>query len=220
MTSGITPPTRSGQDEAADSVAARLSNLDRRFEFLVRYIPYVLLLLSYVLSLLAGGMSQGDAVSVTLLVVVTAAWTYFLHTRLGGRLTPDIPAEERAVQWRVRVYFAGMLALGALLMAMHALFFIYVITGFFHAGLLRPKWLMVAGVAATSLLVNALIIGYPDLRPENLVLYAIIFVVQTVTISGGIVGAEWLRRLSEQRRLAVAELEAAMEENAGLHAQL
>jgi signal transduction histidine kinase len=72
----------------------------------------------------------------------------------------------------------------------------------------------------TSLLVNALIIGYPDLQPENLVLYAIVFVVQTATISAGIVGAEWLRRLSEQRRLAVADLEAALEENAGLHAQL
>jgi hypothetical protein len=148
LTSGITPPTRPGQDETADSVAAKLSNLDRRFDVLVRYMPYVLLLLSYVLSLLAGGMSRGDALSVTLVVVVTAAWTYFLHTRLGGRLTPDIPAEDRAVQWRMRVYFAGMLALGALLMAMHPLFFIYVITGFFHANLLSPKWLMVAGVAS------------------------------------------------------------------------
>jgi signal transduction histidine kinase len=219
LTSCITPAAGSGQDETADSVAAKLSNLDRRFAVLIRYIPYVLLLLSYVLSLLAGGMSRGDAFRVTLVVVVTAAWTYFLHTRLGA-LTPDIPAEDRAVQWRVRIYFAGMLALGALLMAMHPLFFIYVITGFFHANLLSPRWLMVAGVAATSLLVNALIIGYPDLGPGNLMLYAIIFVVQTVTISGGIIGAEWLRRLSEQRRLAVADLEAALEENAGLHAQL
>jgi hypothetical protein len=138
LTSGIAPPTRPAPDEGAGSVAAKLSNLDGRFEVLVRYIPYVLLLLSYVLSLLAGGMSRGDAFRVTLVVVVTAAWTYFLHTRLGG-LTPDIPAEDRAVQRRVRVYFAGMLALGALLMAMHPLFFIYVITGFFHANLHSPS---------------------------------------------------------------------------------
>ena len=148
------------------------------------------------------------------LVAVSAGWVYLMKTRLEGRLSP---ARE---QWRARIYFVGLLALGALLMAMDILFFVFVISGFFDAALLRPRWLMATGVLATSLLIQAPIIGYPVVRPDLLALYVIVVTVQTLAITGGIVGTEWLSQLSEQRRLAVADLEAALDENAGLHAQL
>ena len=98
--------------------------------------------------------------------------------------------------------------------------FVFVISGFFDAALLRPRWLMATGVLATSLLIQAPIIGYPMVRPDLLALYVIVVTVQTLAITGGIVGTEWLSQLSEQRRLVVADLEAALDENAGLHAQL
>jgi signal transduction histidine kinase len=47
-----------------------------------------------------------------------------------------------------------------------------------------------------------------------------VVVIQTLAIGFGLLGGERMHDLSEQRRVAVAELEAALEENAGLHAQL
>jgi signal transduction histidine kinase len=45
-------------------------------------------------------------------------------------------------------------------------------------------------------------------------------VIQTVAVGFGIIGGEKISDLSEQRRRSLVELEAALEENAGLHAQL
>ena len=47
-----------------------------------------------------------------------------------------------------------------------------------------------------------------------------IIVIQTLAIGGGALLGERMAEQSEQRRLAVARLETALEENAGLHAQL
>ena len=47
-----------------------------------------------------------------------------------------------------------------------------------------------------------------------------IIVIQTLAIGGGSLLGERMAEQSEQRRLAVARLETALEENAGLHAQL
>ena len=59
------------------------------------------------------------------------------------------------------IYFIGLLALASVLMLRHPLFFIFAITGFFHASVLRPWPLAVAGVAATSILIDTLITGFP-----------------------------------------------------------
>ena len=59
----------------------------------------------------------------------------------------------------------------------------------------------------------------PD-EPGVVSIWVAIIVIQTLAIGGGGLLGEKVAEQSEQRRLAVARLEAALEENAGLHAQL
>ena len=104
-------------------------------------------------------------------------------------------------------------------MAHHPFFLVFPIAGFFQATLLRPVGAMFAGVAATSAVVNGMVV-FPDLTFEGSAIYAVVVVVQTLAIGFGVLGGEKLAEVSEQRRRSVLDLEAAMAENAGLHAQL
>jgi signal transduction histidine kinase len=98
---------------------------------------------------------------------------------------------------------------------------VFMITGFMHAALLRPLPMILAGVFATSLLINTLPGGVPlDFDAEALAFVATIVVIQTLAIGLGTIAGEKLTKLSEDRRRTVAELEAALRENATLHAQL
>ena len=68
-----------------------------------------------------------------------------------GPVVPDAAATRR-------IYFVGFLGLATWLIVRDPLFFVYAITGFFHAYLLRPWPVSFAGVAATSIVVNSLIL--------------------------------------------------------------
>ena len=59
------------------------------------------------------------------LVAVAAAWVYAMFTRA--------PEPRREHRRRMLVYFVGLLALASVLMTRNPLFFIFAITGFFHA---------------------------------------------------------------------------------------
>src|SRR5207344_3514716 len=61
--------------------------------------------------------------------------------------------------------------------------------------------------------------GIPQ-NAEAWTFYLAIIVVQTVAISAGAVFGEKVTEQNEERRVALARLGAALEENAGLHAQL
>jgi signal transduction histidine kinase len=74
-------------------------------------------------------------------------------------------------------------------------------------------------VGLTSLIVNSGIV-YPEANADAWWTFGLIVVIQTVAVGFGIIGGEKLSELSEQRRRSLLELEAALEENAGLHAQL
>src|SRR5262249_54073932 len=93
------------------------------------------------------------------------------------------------------------------------------IAGFFYASALRPMALAVAGVAATSILVNSLVAGLPQ-NAASWTFYLAIIIVQTIVISAGVVFGEKLSEQNEDRRKEAARLQALLEENAGLHAQL
>jgi signal transduction histidine kinase len=118
------------------------------------------------------------------------------------------------------IYFAGLLLIAAGLMFRHPLFFIFSITAYFHASVLRPLPLVVLGVGITSTLIDTIITGFPWPTIAGWITYIPLIVIQTFTIGLGTVLGEKLSDLSEQRRQAVAQLELALEENAGLHAQL
>ena len=112
---------------------------------------------------------------------------------------------------RLDVFFVGLLVLASILMLRQPLFFVFMIAGFFYATILRPLPLAVVGIAASSILVNTLIAGLPQ-TAEGWTFYLAIIGVQTVAISAGAVFGEKVTEQSEERRQALARLEAALEE--------
>ena len=186
-----------------------LSVWEGGFDKVVEWAPYATLAISLVLSLLEGPTWSDRLVSLGL-SALAAAWCLFLFT---------LPRDRREDQTWVRVYFAGLMVFAALLMFHQFIFFVFVITGFIHAFLLKPAAAGFVGVGLTSLIVNSGIV-YPEASADAWWTFGIIVVIQTVAVGFGIIGGEKLSDLSEQRRRSLVELEAALEENAGLHAQL
>jgi signal transduction histidine kinase len=173
---------------------------------------YVLLGVATALAVGAGGVGDPAWRLTTVALAVGAGlWIYLLYTRR------PLPNSDHRI--RLAVFFVGLLALASMLMLRHSLFFIFMIAGFFYATTLRPLRFAVAGIGATSVLVNTLIGGLPK-TPAAWTFYLSIIAVQTVVISAGTVIGEKATEQSEGRRVALAELEAALQENAGLHAQL
>ncbi len=175
-------------------------------------LPWVLLAVPTVMALVKSGQTGVDR-AITLGLVTTAAiWVLVGHTLAG--------AARRARTGPMLVYFAGMLALAVALMARDVGFLLFTITGFFHAFELNPWYWAVAGVFGTSVAINTMTMG-PDLHSAGTVsLYVAVILVQTVAISSGKVLGDKLAEQHERRRQMVATLEVALEENAGLHAQL
>jgi len=172
---------------------------------------YLLLVVATVLGISAGSTDVAWRLTTLAIAIGAAAWIYVLYTR---RPLPNV--EHRL---RLDVFFVGLLAFATVLMLRQPLFFIFMIAGFFYATALRPLALAAVGVTATSILVNTLVAGFPQ-NAEALTWYLAIIVIQSVVISAGAVLGEKVTEQNEERRVALTRLELALEENAGLHAQL
>jgi signal transduction histidine kinase len=186
------------------------SRWERRYERAFAWIPYLTLVIGCVLSQFRSQPWSERSVTVGI-VLLAGIWTWAVTAGAGPSF--------RTRQTRIRVYFVGFLGLASWLIVRDPLFFVYAITGFFHAYLLRPWPVSFAGVGATSIVVNSLIL-LDGPTPEAWTIFFIVVVIQTLAIGFGVLGGEKMTDISEQRRVALAELEAAQEENAGLHAQL
>jgi signal transduction histidine kinase len=185
---------------------------DRCFEKSLGVVPWILLTLSTSIAMASPGPTGLDR-SVTLgLVGLAAIWVYLAYNRASqkrrGRTLPML------------VYFVGLLALCAVLMTRDLVFLLFTITGFFHAFHLRPWQLGVAGVFGTSVAINTMTMGVPTATVQSLGTYVGVISIQTVSIGAGLVMAEKTTEQHERRKQMIARLEAALEENAGLHAQL
>jgi signal transduction histidine kinase len=185
---------------------------ERRDQAFSDWVPYLTLALPTILSQLQPRQSWSERAWTVGVVALAAAWVYVMYTR------SPLPRREHRV--RMAIYFTGLLVLASVLMSRQLIFFVFAIAGFFHASLLRPWPLMVLGVGATSTVIQTLTTGFPWPTVDLWVLYLTVIFVQTVAIGFGSVLGEKLSGLSRQRKEAVARLEAALEENAGLHAQL
>ena len=188
---------------------ASLSKWERGFEKVVEWVPYVTLAIGLVLSLFSAETWDVRLISIGL-ATGAAAWVLFMFT---------LQRDRRKDQRWMRLYFGGLMVFTAVLMFLLPVYFVFVITGFIHAYLLKPAPLAFFGIGLTSLIINSRII-YPDPTADEWWTFGIIVVIQTVAIGFGGVGGEKIAELSEQRRQSLIELEAALDENAGLHAQL
>lgn len=180
-------------------------------------LPWFLLLPATVLSLAQPDQTWTDRGITLGLAALAAGWVLAGHTLASE--------ERRSRQAPTRVYFAGLLVLFAVLMSRDLLFLLFAITGFFHAGLLKPWPWILAGVGGSSVILNTMTMGFPGTSPDtplvqHISMYVGVIAVQTLAISFGFVVGEKMEEQHRQRELMVAKLEAALEENAGLHAQL
>lgn len=189
---------------------------DRWWDRFVYSVPWALLPLSTVLVLAQSGQEPGHRAVALALTALAAAWVLLGHT-----LAPPARLERL---WPALVYVFGLVALGAVMMAHDLIFLLFAITPFFHAMVLPMPWAFV-GVAAASISLHTSTMGLPGTSTEtpflqHLGLYAGVIVVQTLAIGGGLVVAQRSAEAHRERAVMVARLEAALEENAGLHAQL
>jgi signal transduction histidine kinase len=185
---------------------------DRRYKQLLVIVPWLLLVPSAALSQLVADQTWRDRAVTLGLVALAAAWVYIGHTRA--------PEERRSRTVPAAGYFAGLLVLFVALMSRDLVFVLFAITGFFHAYELRPLLLGVAGVFGTSVVINTMTLGPLEPTAQSIGTYLGIIAIQTAAISAGLVFAEKSAEQHRQREEMVARLETALEENAGLHAQL
>lgn len=195
-----------------EELSERHSKIEGTYHRLLDWLPYGTLALSAVLSTLINQRPWETQLVTLGLAAAAALWVYFAYTR--------IPSKTEASETRIAVHLFVMLAFGAVLISRDMMFFIFVITGFFHAGYFRSMGMLVAGIGVTSLVVNSGIIESSRPEPQAVAMFVVIVVVQTGAISSGFLLNERLVQLRIQREEALLAREAALLENAGLHMQL
>lgn len=184
---------------------------ERFGDAMVAWCGYALLVPATAVGLLSGPKEPSWQATTLAIAAVTAGWIYLMFTRL--------PPPRQTHRLRIGVFFVGILILASILMLRQPLFFIFMISGFFYSSILRPLPLAFVGVFATSFLVNTLISGFPQ-NAEAATFYVVIITIQTLVLGFGTIAGEKISEQNEERRQALSRLEAALVENAGLHAQL
>ncbi|CAM3122889.1 ATP-binding protein [Stackebrandtia soli] len=154
-----------------------------------------------------------EGVFVLGLVAVAVLWLLFGHT---------LPIKRRTLRpVSAGIFFVGLMALCVTLMTYADIFLVFTVAGFFHAYLLTPWPLGVLGVLSTSVALNGSAMRvWADPTPETLAEFVLIVAVQTAAIGVGILLTARSEPEERKREELVERLEAALHENAGLHAQL
>lgn len=216
---GTTEPTLTEEAEIAhrSRLAWKREQL-RVWDLLQLFAPWLLLTVSTVVYLARVLPASGDGfwpagASVLGLVAVSALWVLFGQTLpLRRRTLRPVPAV---------VHLVGLLALCVALMTYSDVFLVFTVAGFFQAYLLRPWPVGVLGVLATSVALNGSAMRvWADPSPEVLAELLLVVAVQTTAIGVGILLTARSEPEERRREELVERLEAALHENAGLHAQL
>lgn len=217
----------SGTHESAITEEAEIANRSRLawkeeqlrvWDLLQLVTPWLLLTISAAIYFswvlpAAGEPFWPEGASVLGLVAASVLWVLFGHT---------LPIKRRTLRpVSAGVFLVGLLALCVTLMTYSDIFLVFTIAGFFHAYLLRPWPLGVLGVLATSVALNGSAMQvWAEESPEVLAEFLLIVTVQTAAIGVGILLTARSEPQERKREELVERLEAALHENAGLHAQL
>ncbi|MDF2707177.1 MAG: integral rane sensor signal transduction histidine kinase [Nonomuraea muscovyensis] len=189
-----------------------LSTWERRFENVVEIVPYVTLAVSLVISLASPDQPAGGIPRILGLTALALAWIVGTRTLL--------PAAVRLRRVAVTIHFVGVLATAALLALHDPIFVIYCISGFFLATNFAPSRWTFAAVAATSFILYGSTLDWGQATIQLIAFYLAIIAVQTIAIGGGSIAGIKIEERQRKYRKAVSDLQTALEENAGLHAQL
>ena len=204
-------PTSSMSPSQTSELHREYSRWEQWDHIFMILIPYITLSIATVLSFFQTHQSWQQRGRVLILVLIAALWVFFWHSRAPR------PHQQTL---RMRLYFFGLLIISVLLMLQQPIFFVFMITGFFHGALLRPLGFMLLGVALTSILINTVNTGFPWKSSEAWIFFGAIIGIQIPAISFGILTSDRMSKLSEQRRQALIQLESSMQENAKLQAKL
>jgi signal transduction histidine kinase len=184
---------------------------ERHETLILRIVPFAALAVSTVLVILADTRSWAFGSGTLGLAAVTAIWM------LG--LTTLRPAWTKQAHLMF-IYYAGLLVLSGVLLLRSPGFGFFAWTGYVQVSYLPGRWQW-AGLAATALLVSSTYVGgFQHIDASTLPIY-LVFVAASIALAGTFMffGAKQRATLDELAE-ANAMLEATLEENAGLHAQL
>jgi signal transduction histidine kinase len=191
----------------------------RREELAFRIVPYLALALATALSMFVGDYGPWPGPLPTLgLAALTAGWMLWMVTLHPAWTCRPVP---RAV------YYVVLQILIALLVIRNPLFGFFAFTGYLHAFLLRGRWRF-AGVAVTACsMALSQIGGAANIGWGALVPYVVVAAFNMAVAGAFAFFGDLTQQQNEQRSHMIAELaeanarlEATMEENAGLQAQL
>ncbi len=191
---------------------------ERREALMLRVLPYCALAISVVLVTVGDAGSRTHLVVTLALTAVAIGWMLVMVT-LNPRWTerPKI----------MGVYYVGVLALATILVYRSPLYGFFAWTGYVQVTYLVGRWRW-AGVAATALLLSTTYVGGIQKLDAHVLPLYLIFVAASTALGGAFMffGTMVTEQNDKQRAMlgdlaaANAQLENALAENAGLHAQL
>jgi signal transduction histidine kinase len=185
---------------------------ERRFEKVFETVPYPLLAVATLLSLIQPDQTREDRLVIAGLAALSAVWLLVMYS-----LRP--PSWRRRTGMMV-VYFVGMLTLATILTTRSWFFVAFAITGLIQPFFLFPTVLAFVATFATSVVIYTAPAGLPEPTVEAVSGWIFIICLQTgLTGYFSFMGMKLMEE-DKQRRELLAKLETALAENAGLHAQL
>jgi signal transduction histidine kinase len=200
---------------------ARLDSWERRGERLINLVPYVALVVSAALTWAVSSVWPQASLPTTLaLSAFAGAWMLWFVT-----LHPAW--ESRRVL--MGVYFFVLLAVIAVLVIRAPLYGFFAFGGYLHAVYALHGRLRAVGVGLTSVLCAlSQVGGVGTLASLSGVVFFLVVMAFNIGVAGIMVFFSWVtveqaarrQRMIAELAEANAKLEAAMAENAGLHAQL
>jgi signal transduction histidine kinase len=203
------------------STLGGLDRSKRRLDRLIQFVPYVGLAVSLVLAAVGRPYVGGPPLPVMVaLTGVAAAWMLWFVT-----LHPAW-ARRRAL---MTFYFVGLIALIAVSIMCSPLFGFFSVAGYLHAVYaLHGRWRMVGVGSAAVFAALSQVGGLATLGSAiGVVLFGVVALFNVgvgcaMTVLGWVTTqqAERRKQMIEELAETNAKLEAAMAENAGLHAQL
>jgi len=165
-------------------------------------LPYVLLAISTVLSLAQPGPGPHDRLVTVGLTALAALWVLAMFTWMDSRW-------PRRTVGRL-VYVAGLLLICGILVAHSPFFIAFTVTCFAQTILLLPPVFAFVGVALSSVIVFLVPTGFRFHTAQEAFNDGLVIALETLVVGGlGVLGMR-----------AREELQGALAENAGLHAQL
>jgi signal transduction histidine kinase len=193
---------------------------ERKENAVLKVLPYPLLAVSVVFTLLQPLWNAEVHLPLVLgLSALLTAWVVWFHT-----LHPELHADDRLMG----LYYTGLVAVTACLVLLTPWFGFFAFIGYVHAFEYLRGWWRYVGVAVTSAVSAVSYVGgAANITAEEWWIWPAVTVVTTVMATAAF-HADVMsdRRNHGQKRALVelhkanTELETALAENAGLHAQL